>query len=374
MVTLEGSPTYTFAQSTVGTGIGITTTGYTLTGAAASNYSLIQPSMSANISAKALTITGLTGVNKEYNGNASATASGTAELSGVVGSDVVTIAGTPTYTFAQSTVGTGIGITTTGYTLTGAAAGNYSLSQPSLNANITAKAIAITPTSNQRKVYGESDPVFTYTFSGAIAGQTPSFDNTIARAQGESVGVYAFGLGSLSLKDNGLFKASNYRLELTPGVDFTVSKAALVVKANPDSKFVTQTDATGYAGLSFTGFKFGEGQSVLNMTNLVISRTNLSQEAAGTYPNVLEASGITASNYTIIYQPGTFTIVAADELLVKLGNAEVVYGETPVYQVVSAGYYNSGSQRVVDLTSNTQVQGRKVTVTDGASGSAEFNI
>jgi gliding motility-associated-like protein len=313
-------------------------------------------------------------VNKEYNGNSTATATGTAALSGIIGSDVVTLTGTPSYTFTQSGVGTGIGITTAGYTLGGAAAGNYSLTQPSLTANITTKAIAITPNSNQRKIYGESDPVLTYTFSGDIAGQTPGFDNTLTRAQGEAVGAYAIGLGSLSLKDNGLFKATNYSLVLTSGVDFTIGKAPLVANVNADSKFVTQTDATGYAGLTYSGFKFGEGPSVLNTTNLVISRTNLSQQAAGTYANVLVGSGITASNYAITYQPGSYTIVAADELLVKLGNREVIYGETAVYQVVSAGYFSSSGQRVVDLTSNTQVQGRKVTVTDGASGGAEFNI
>jgi hypothetical protein len=374
VVTLTGTPTYTFAQAGVGTGIGITTAGYTLSGAAAGNYSLTQPSLSANITGKALTITGLTGVNKEYNGTTVATATGTAALSGLVGSDVVTLTGTPTYTFAQAGVGTSIGITTAGYTLSGAAAGNYSLTQPSLSANITAKVITVTPNSGQSKIYGATDPVFSYTFSGQITGQSPVFENKLSRAQGETAGAYAIGFGSLSLKDNGLFKAANYSIQMTAVVDFTIGKAPLVAKVNADSKFVTQADASGYAGLSYTGFKFGEDESVLNTTNLVISRTNASQQSAGTYPNVLVASGITAANYTITYQPGAYAIVAADELLVKLGTREVGYGETPVYQVISAGYLNLASQQVVDLTSNTTVQGRRVIVTDGASGSADFNI
>jgi gliding motility-associated-like protein len=140
VVTLAGSPTFTFEQARVGTGIGITTTGYALSGAGSGNYSLTQPSLTADITAKTLTITGLSGVNKVYDGTKSATATGTAVLSGLIGSDVVILAGAPVYTFADANLGTSKVITTTGYTLSGVAAGNYSLTQPSLSADITAKA------------------------------------------------------------------------------------------------------------------------------------------------------------------------------------------------------------------------------------------
>ena len=215
VVTLAGTPTHTFAHAEVGTAIGITTTGYTITGAAAGNYSLTHPSLTANITTKGLTITGLLGVNKEYNGNATATATGTAALSGVIGSDVVTVSGTPTYTFTQSGVGTGIGITTTGYTLGGAGAGNYSLTQPSLTASITTKTIAITPNSNQRKIYGESDPVFTYTFSGQVPGESLTFGGLLSRASGEAVGTYGITLGTLSA-------GGNYNLVLAGTVQFEI--------------------------------------------------------------------------------------------------------------------------------------------------------
>ena len=110
------------------------------------------PGVTANITPKALTITGLTGNNKPFDGNANATASGTAVLSGVVGNDVVTLSGTPVFTFASANAGTGVAISATGYTLTGADAGNYTLIQPSLSATIfedplfanPAKALSIT--------------------------------------------------------------------------------------------------------------------------------------------------------------------------------------------------------------------------------------
>jgi len=85
---------------------------------------------------KELTVTGLTGDNKVYDGNTNATATGTAELSGIVGADVVTLGGTPVYAFASANVATGISISTTGFTLGGANAGNYTLTQPTLSGTI----------------------------------------------------------------------------------------------------------------------------------------------------------------------------------------------------------------------------------------------
>ena len=82
--------------------------------------------------ATALTVAGLSGVDKDYDGDTSATATGTAVLIGVIGLEDVSLAGTPVYTFASADPGVGITVTTTGYTLDGTAAVNYLLTQPTL--------------------------------------------------------------------------------------------------------------------------------------------------------------------------------------------------------------------------------------------------
>ncbi|WP_229744581.1 YDG domain-containing protein, partial [Belliella aquatica] len=239
---------------------------------------------------------------------------------------------------------------------------------------ISPKTLNIIPDNGQSKSYGALDPEFTYTFSGAIIGEIPSFEGLLGRDSGEGVGNYEIDLGSLALKDNGSFKAANYQVDLTTGVDFTITRAALTITANDDSKFVTQADANGYAGVSYSGFKFGEDESALNTTNLTISRTNAGTETAGVYAGVLEATGITSINYEISYVSGDYTIVAADQLLVKLANSSSLYGEGADYAVALAGYYSSDDQQVVDLTASAQLVGTSVTITDGASGSAKFDI
>ena len=107
------------------------------TGAANVN---ISTSASGNtVSAYALTISGISVANKNYDGTTSGIITGTATLSATVNSDVITLGGTPTATFASSAVGTGVSVTIAGYTISGTNAGNYSLTQPSgLTANINA--------------------------------------------------------------------------------------------------------------------------------------------------------------------------------------------------------------------------------------------
>jgi len=108
-------------------------------GGLAANYSLANGTATGNITKKGLTISGITVTSKVYDGNNTSTLGGTATLVGVLAPDVVTIgAGSATYNTVD--VGTGIALTASGYTLGGADAGNYSLTQPSgLTGDITKK-------------------------------------------------------------------------------------------------------------------------------------------------------------------------------------------------------------------------------------------
>ncbi|MCX6876155.1 MAG: DUF6288 domain-containing protein [Verrucomicrobia bacterium] len=97
------------------------------------------------VSAKMLTITGVTAANKIYDATATATLTGGA-VSGVVsGESVTVIAGTGA--FASANVGTWP-VTATGYALGGANAGNYALAaQPGVaNAGITARPLQLAGT------------------------------------------------------------------------------------------------------------------------------------------------------------------------------------------------------------------------------------
>ena len=241
---------------------------------------------------------------------------------------------------------------------------------------IKEKQLIISPTTGLTKVYGDLDPILTYGFSGAISGETPLFTGTLSRNIGENVGSYTLVRGTLGLADNGSFKASNYLVTLVENVSLSITKANLIVKVNNDSKFVTRPDTSGYAGISFLGFKFGENSNVIDQTGLIITRTNAGAsgvELAQFYPGVLSASGLASGNYNFIYQSGDYTIVGADQLLVKVTNLQTTYGTTSNYEIASAQYVSTGNT-IVDLTSSTTVVNGTVTVQDGSSGGAVFDI
>jgi uncharacterized repeat protein (TIGR02543 family) len=132
------------ATTAVGTYAG--TIVLTSTGATSVNVSTV----SSAVSPVVLTLSGLTGTNKEYDGTTAATFTGTASYVGLVNGETFSVAGTPSATFTTAGVGTSKPITVTGYT---APSLNYTLTQPTLSADITTKALTVSGASAANKPY-----------------------------------------------------------------------------------------------------------------------------------------------------------------------------------------------------------------------------
>lgn len=182
-----------------------------LSSTGATTVNITTPSSGNAMSAKALTITGVTGVSRVYNGTTTATLSG-GSYSGLVNSESFSLAGTPAANFANKLVGTNKTITVTGYT---APSANYTLSaQPTATANITPKDLTVTNITANSKVY---DGNVSATLSGTLEGIVGSDDVTL-NATGEFENNYqtiSFGtpanIINLSFSLNGL-DGSNYTL------------------------------------------------------------------------------------------------------------------------------------------------------------------
>ena len=137
------------------------------------------------VNPKDVTITGLSAVGKEYDRSTTANATGTAVINGKVGSDNVTVtAGTAS--FDNENVGTDKIVTFTGYSLSGADAGNYNLkAQPaSVTANITAKEVTITSLTAANRSYEKDNlevALISGTLTGVFSGDTVTIDLTNAK-------------------------------------------------------------------------------------------------------------------------------------------------------------------------------------------------
>ncbi len=144
-----------FANKNAGTGKVVSISGLTLSGADAAKYSITQPLTTANITKAGLTVSGVSAVSRSYNGTTAASLNtGSATLTGVVSGDIVTLVSTgATGTFASRNVGSSIVVTTSGFTTSGADAGNYNLTQPSVTANITAAVLTVSGVTALNKIY-----------------------------------------------------------------------------------------------------------------------------------------------------------------------------------------------------------------------------
>lgn len=277
-----------------------------LGGSAAGNYTLTGLSGAVNVTHKALTVTGLTGVNKPYDGSVNATASGAASLNGVISPDVVTLNGTPVHTFAQASVGAGIAITTTGYLLGGADAGNYSLTPLALSADIT--PVPLTVTAN-----GDSK---TYDGLGYSGGNGVTYNGFVNEEGAEVLaGTLSYGgsaqgaiaTGTYSIIPSGL-SAANYSLTFVNG-SLVVTPATLNVVAD------NATRAFGQANPLFTGELSGV-QAGDDITATYSSpATPASPVGAYAINPSLQDPDSKLSNYDVSITPGVLTIVGMPVLV-----------------------------------------------------------
>ena len=385
VVTISGSPSSSFATSAIGTGISITVTGYTLSGADAGNYSVTQPTgLTGNITAITLTISGLTGDNKVYDRNTTATLSGTPSLVGVLAADVsnVILGGSPSSSFATSAVGTGKTITTTGYSISGSAAGNYTLTQPAATANITAKALTVTGATASSKTYDAttsatitggslvgiiSPDVVTFSGGGTFADANIGTAKTVTAALvlgGADAGNYSITQPILSADINAKNLTISGRTGNNKVYDATTAAtlsgtATLVgviaadvsnvtLGGTPAATFATSSIGTGIA-ITVTGYTIsGSASGNYTLTQPTGLTANITAKA-------LTISGLTGDNKvydrnttaTLSGTPSLVGVIAADVSNVILGGSPSSTFATATVgtakTITTTGYSISGS-------------------------------
>lgn len=313
MHSVTGTPVATFASANVGMGITINVTGYT---APNTNYTLTQPILSANITQKPLTITGITANNKVYDGNNSATLSGTAALDGVITADLanVTLGGTPIATFDDELVGMNKPVTVTGYSISGSASGNYSLSQPmGLTANITSAALpVITSPLTASSTYGVA--ITTYNIT---ATNLPTSYDAIGLPSGLMVNMTTGAITGTPSASPGMY---NVTISATNGggtgdavLVFTINPKPLTVSGSTtDNKIYTRTNNATISGSTLVG--------VVGMDDVTITSTGtFAQVTVGNSIDVTSTQtlgGADAGKYTVTLPTGLMADITQKELTV----------------------------------------------------------
>ncbi|MGK5010761.1 YDG domain-containing protein, partial [Janthinobacterium sp. MDB2-8] len=299
----------TFADKNAGNGKTVAVSGIALGGADANNYSLngTTGSGSGNITPKALTITGMSAVNKVYDGNSKATLSG-GSISGLVGSETLGASGL-TATFDNKNAGIGKTVTASGATLVnggnGGLASNYTVSNPTgLMAHITPKALTVTGMTATTRVY---DGTLAAQLSGGslsglvsgetllVSGGTGAFADKNA-GTGKAVTVIGVGIA------DGTGLASNYTVSNPTGVTGTITQRALAVTgALAADKTYDGAPVATITGGTLSGMIGSETLNLGSLTGAFSDKNAGTGKAVSVTGGTLSngSDGGLASNYTV---------------------------------------------------------------------------
>ena len=271
-LTLTGSGTV--ADKNVGSNKTVTLGSLTLgngSGGLASNYTFTGGTQTATITAKALTMFGLTASNKVYDANTSAVLGGTAAVTALSG-DVVTLTGTASGLFADKNAASNKAVTVSGITLGGTDAGNYNLlQQTGLSATISKAQLSYTA-APANFLNGQTPNDLSGTVNGFAAGDTLT-NSTSDHLAWTTPANASSKPGSYAIEGNGLL-ASNYSFsQAAPN-----STALTLAPATPPTPVLNAT--TQLASISVSPQASAQ-PTVLSMSPAIMVTQSNSVETAG---------------------------------------------------------------------------------------------
>jgi hypothetical protein len=308
------SSTASFVDKNVGDAKPVTLSNLVLTGADAGNYSVAATLGGADITPKALTVTGLTAENKVYDGTTDATFTGTADFVGKVIGDVLFVdAASSTASFADKHVGDAKPVTLSNLVLTGADAGNYAAQASLGSADITPKALTVTGLTAENKVYDGSvaaQVVGVAVFEGKIAGEDVDVDDTAASAAflDKNAGVdLPVILNDLALSGA---DAGNYSFVGSLAATASIVPRPLTIAANNVLRFAADPNPDPFPYSTSSGGLVGDDQVLVTVPEPAGSPLAV----GGSVFNLVPAGDATftvgnAGNYAIDYANGYLVVL-----------------------------------------------------------------
>ncbi len=176
---------------------------------------------------------------------------------------------------------------------------NYTLTFIGADFNIVKSGIALTIAADpQTKVYGDADPMLTYTIvSGSLVG-TDTFTGELTRAAGENSGTYAISQGTLAVNDN-------YTLVFI-GADMVITPRPVTITADPKSKVFGEADPA-------LTYEITSGELAANGDAFTGALTRAPGENVGSYA-ITQGDLTLGDNYIITFEDSELRITAGFEL------------------------------------------------------------
>ncbi len=247
--------------------------------------------VSSTVSTKSLTVTGLSASNKVYNGTTAVTVTGTPAFSGLVNAESFSPSGTVSWAFPNANVGNGKTLSRTGSYSSPSA--NYTVTQPTLTADITAKVLTITANDVSKPqgttlTGGSGSTAFSSSGlenSENIGSVTISYGSAgAASGDGNVPGVYPNQV-TPSVATGGTFSSSNYSISYVSGSITVTAVSTPTLSASSLTDFGNQCIGECSAEKSFT--ITGNSLTSVDVTVTALSGYTLCATAGGTYTSSL---------------------------------------------------------------------------------------
>jgi autotransporter-associated beta strand protein len=326
-----------FADKNVAPAIAVSVSGISISGADAANYSLANTTASASaaITQRPLTVTA-TGINKVYDGTTAATV--TLSDDKILGDAVL-----DSYTsaaFADKNVNTGIAVSVTGISISGAAAGNYALANTSASttANITQLGSTVGITGSDKTYDGTASGTVNLTFTPlgtdiVTAGYTTAAFSDKTAAAGKSVSVSGIALSGTD--------AGNYSVPSTGSTTASINQASLTVSALGINKVY---DGTTAATVTFSDNRI-LGDAVTDTYTLAAFADKNAAPAIAVSVSGISISGADAPNYTLANTTASTSAAITQRSLTVTGS-----GISKVYDGTTAATVSLSDDRILGDT------------------------
>ncbi len=236
---------------------------------------------------------------------------------------------------------------------------NYSATSGVVTLSVTPAPLAEI-VNNASRSYGTTNPTFSGTLTGAVAGDTFLVSYATTASANSPVGTYPI---AATLTPVGATSLANYTFTNTPGtLTITANAKSLVINVN------SATRIYGAANPSFAGSVTGviPGDDVVVTYNTAANNTS----STGTYPIGASISGNSASNYIATIHPGTLAITAASTITTISSSAASMVAGSNVTFTANVSATSGPASGIVNFYDGTVLLGSG-TLT---AGSASFTI
>ena len=262
------------------------------------------------------------------------------------------------------------------YTITasGAVDSDYTISYATGNLTITPAGLTITA-DDQTKVYGAALPTLTASYTGFVAGDTPS--NLSTQLTVTTTATASSQVGTYAITATGAVDP-DYTISYASGT-LSVTSAGLTITADDQTKVYGAGLPTLTA--SYTGFVNGDTSASLTTQPTLTTTATTGSHVVGS-PYAITASGAVDADYSITYVAGNLTVTTA-ALTITADNQTKAYGAAvPALTVSYSGFVNGDSSAslttqptlTTTATASSHVSGNPYTITASGAVDLDYSI